>query len=193
MMPPPGRPTPASDLGEFTRLPGIFHRTELAQILTSDADFHIEAAGLALPSTELFTVYRQSLDEQQVAPPGHPAIAPGEPGHRPRPARAHPSSSDTPGSAVTRDPAARVSAQSLGELKARHHEEHLCLRCRHHVVCGIAKAADPHLLVTISRCLAFVSSDADEPAVVELQPIEPCSHPDDFAADAAVRGCSSKG
>jgi hypothetical protein len=46
-------------------------------------------------------------------------------------------------------------AVSLGELKARHREEHICLRCDHHLVCGMAKALDPNLLVTISECLAF--------------------------------------
>jgi hypothetical protein len=46
-------------------------------------------------------------------------------------------------------------AVSLGELKARHREEHICLRCGHHLVCGMAKALDSNLLVTISGCLAF--------------------------------------
>ena len=46
-------------------------------------------------------------------------------------------------------------AVSLGEIKARHREEHICLRCDHHMVCGMAKALDPNLLTTISRCLAF--------------------------------------
>ena len=51
---------------------------------------------------------------------------------------------------------------SLGELKARHREEHLCFRCEHHVVCGMARALDPNLLVTISNCLAFESAEAPE-------------------------------
>jgi hypothetical protein len=46
---------------------------------------------------------------------------------------------------------------SLGELKARHREEHLCLKCSHHLVCGMAKALDLNLLVTISSCLGFES------------------------------------
>ena len=53
-------------------------------------------------------------------------------------------------------------AVSLGELKARHREEHLCLRCEHHLVCGMAKALDPNLLVTITHCLAFESAEAPE-------------------------------
>ena len=43
----------------------------------------------------------------------------------------------------------------LGEIKARHRETHICLRCGHHLVCGMAKALDPNLLVAIARCLAF--------------------------------------
>lgn len=50
----------------------------------------------------------------------------------------------------------------LGELKARHHEEHLCLRCTHHHVCKMAAALDPNFLVTISRCLAFEPADGTD-------------------------------
>lgn len=53
----------------------------------------------------------------------------------------------------------------LGELKARHREEHLCLKCDHHLVCGMAKALDPNLLVTISNCLGF-------------EPVEPAERDD---------------
>ncbi len=54
-----------------------------------------------------------------------------------------------------------VSDVSLGEIKARHKEEHLCFKCEHHLVCGMAKALDTNLLVTISRCLAFRPADED--------------------------------
>ena len=63
---------------------------------------------------------------------------------------------------------------SLGELKARHRELHLCLRCTHHMVCGMAKALDANLLVTIVTCLAFEpegSEDAND--MCELLPVEP--------------------
>ena len=43
----------------------------------------------------------------------------------------------------------------LGEMKARHRETHICLRCSHNLVCGMAKALDSNLLTTISGCLAF--------------------------------------
>lgn len=50
----------------------------------------------------------------------------------------------------------------LGELKARHREEHLCLKCDHHLVCGMAKALDPNLLVTITSCLGFEPAEGQE-------------------------------
>jgi hypothetical protein len=43
----------------------------------------------------------------------------------------------------------------LGEMKAFHRETHICLRCAHNLVCGMAKALNPNLLVVIARCLAF--------------------------------------
>jgi len=64
------------------------------------------------------------------------------------------------------------SEPSLGELKARHREEHLCLRCQHHLVCGMARALDPNLLVAISSCLGFDPA-AEDDSVCELTPIEP--------------------
>jgi hypothetical protein len=68
-----------------------------------------------------------------------------------------------------------VQAQrpSLGELRARHREEHLCLRCNHHMVCGMAKALDPNLLVTIASCLGFEPDVCDADSVCELTPVEP--------------------
>ena len=56
----------------------------------------------------------------------------------------------------------RAGEPSLGELKARHREEHLCLRCNHHMVCGMAKSLDPNLLVTIASCLGFESDQLDD-------------------------------
>lgn len=50
----------------------------------------------------------------------------------------------------------------LGELKAQHREEHLCLRCAHHHVCKMSAALDPNFLVTISRCLAFEPAEEDD-------------------------------
>lgn len=68
----------------------------------------------------------------------------------------------------------QVERPSLGELKARHREEHLCLKCSHHLVCGMAKALDPNLLVTITSCLGFEPDACDAAdGVCELTPIEP--------------------
>jgi len=55
-----------------------------------------------------------------------------------------------------------VDEVPLGELKARWREEHRCLKCDHHLVCAMAKALDPNLLVTINRCLAFQLADAGD-------------------------------
>jgi hypothetical protein len=54
---------------------------------------------------------------------------------------------------------------SLGELRARWREQHICLRCAHHAVCKMAGALDPNFLVVISQCLAFepAEPDAEEP------------------------------
>lgn len=69
-------------------------------------------------------------------------------------------------------------APSIGELKARHREDHLCLRCAHQGVCGTAKSLDPSLLITIANCLAFDPDDAEDPhRVCELTPIEPLALP----------------
>ena len=48
----------------------------------------------------------------------------------------------------------------LGELKAQHREQHLCFKCHHHLVCGMAKGMDPNLLVTISHCLGFEPAES---------------------------------
>lgn len=72
-------------------------------------------------------------------------------------------------------PLGTQSEPSLGELKARHREEHLCLRCQHHMVCGMAKNLDSNLLVTISGCLGFDPA-AENDSVCELTPIEPLTH-----------------
>jgi len=62
---------------------------------------------------------------------------------------------------------------SLGELKARHREDHLCLRCNHRRVCRMANALEPDLLVTITSCLGFGPTERDASSVCELLPIEP--------------------
>ena len=47
------------------------------------------------------------------------------------------------------------NAESIGELKARCREHHICTRCTHVHVCRVAAALEPSLLIVIAHCLAF--------------------------------------
>ncbi len=51
------------------------------------------------------------------------------------------------------------SAPELRLAEKRRLEQHLCLACSHHVVCRVARAADPNLAIVISQCLAFEPAD----------------------------------
>lgn len=51
--------TPAEEPDEFLRLPGLFRRWEIEQVLDAGHDFHIEEAGTASDGTQLFAVYRR--------------------------------------------------------------------------------------------------------------------------------------
>ena len=44
---------------DFVRLPGLFRRWEIEQVLEPAADFHLEEAGDASDGTPLFAVYRR--------------------------------------------------------------------------------------------------------------------------------------
>jgi len=48
---------------EFRRLPGLFRRWDLAQVLEAGEDYHIEDAGWTRDGTTLFAIYRRVLDE----------------------------------------------------------------------------------------------------------------------------------
>jgi len=48
--------TPPDD---FVRLPGLFRRWELEQVLDPGADFHLEEAGESSDGTPLVAVYRR--------------------------------------------------------------------------------------------------------------------------------------
>ncbi len=132
---------PAADPNQFARIPGVFRRFEIEQVLRPGCDFHIQPERLP-PGTHLFAVYQQEA--------GHDASWSAFGGA--------PDDDEEMQAAAAPRPLAEESQAhepSLGELKARHHEEHLCLRCSHHLVCGMAKALDPNLLVTIASCLGF--------------------------------------
>lgn len=44
---------------QFVRLPGLFRRWEIEQVIDPGADFHLEEAGEASDGTPLFAVYRR--------------------------------------------------------------------------------------------------------------------------------------
>jgi hypothetical protein len=44
---------------DFVRLPGLFRRWEIEQVVDPNAEFHIEGAGTAFDGTDLFAVYRR--------------------------------------------------------------------------------------------------------------------------------------
>jgi len=46
---------------EYLRLPGVFRRWELEQIVDLDCEYRFEDAGLALDGSRLITVYRREL------------------------------------------------------------------------------------------------------------------------------------
>ena len=52
-------PIPAEQPDEFLRLPGLFRRWEIEQVLDAGHDFHVEEAGTASDGTLLFAVYRR--------------------------------------------------------------------------------------------------------------------------------------
>ena len=133
---------PAADPDQFVRIPGVFRRFEIEQVLRPGCDFRIEPERV-LPGTHLFTVYQQEVsDEASSRASG--AVLDDHEGTQPA-AASRSASGDL---SQAREP-------SLGELKARHREDHLCLKCSHHLVCGMAQTLDPNLLVTIAGCLGF--------------------------------------
>jgi hypothetical protein len=56
---------PAEWLDEFLRLPGLFRRWEIEQVLDPGHCFYIESAGTAADGTQLFAVYRQELNPRE--------------------------------------------------------------------------------------------------------------------------------
>lgn len=51
--------TRPSDDEDFVRLPGLFRRWEIEQVVDPGADFHLEEAGNASDGTPLLAVYRR--------------------------------------------------------------------------------------------------------------------------------------
>jgi hypothetical protein len=51
--------TGPTDDDDFVRLPGLFRRWEIEQVVAAGTDFHLEEAGDASDGTPLFAVYRR--------------------------------------------------------------------------------------------------------------------------------------
>jgi hypothetical protein len=60
-------PSPIEQPEEFLRLPGLFRKWEVEQVLDGDHDFHIEEAGTASDGTQLFAVYRREHNPKKEA------------------------------------------------------------------------------------------------------------------------------
>jgi hypothetical protein len=54
-----------SDPGELQRLPGLFRRWELGQVIEVGDEYRIEDAGATVDGTPLFAVYRREPDDSQ--------------------------------------------------------------------------------------------------------------------------------
>ncbi len=57
----PQTPPPKQAREDFVRLPGLFRRWELEQLLEPDAEFRIEMAGEAQDGCPLLAVYRREV------------------------------------------------------------------------------------------------------------------------------------
>ena len=55
------------DPEEFIRLPGLYRRWEIEQVVEQGSAYHIEGAGAASDGTPLFAVFRQELLEDKEA------------------------------------------------------------------------------------------------------------------------------
>ena len=50
---------------EFLRLPGLFRRWELHEVVEAGPDFHFEEAGATDDGTPLFAIYRRERTNQE--------------------------------------------------------------------------------------------------------------------------------
>lgn len=60
-------PIPSID-DDFVRLPGLFRRWELNDVIDLGADFHLEDAGEAADGTQLIAVYRRERTKSSSNP-----------------------------------------------------------------------------------------------------------------------------
>jgi hypothetical protein len=54
--------TPSVSPTAFLRIPGLFRRWEIEQVLEPGADFHLEEAGAASDGTPLYAVFRRQAE-----------------------------------------------------------------------------------------------------------------------------------
>ncbi|GAB4200119.1 MAG: hypothetical protein OHK0013_10840 [Sandaracinaceae bacterium] len=54
---------------DFVRLPGLFRRWEIEQVVDPGVDFHLEEAGEASDGTPLFAVYRRERTQTSSSTP----------------------------------------------------------------------------------------------------------------------------
>jgi|GEM_PF-2582213 len=52
-----------SSSNDFRRIPGLFRRWELAQVIDAGEDYHVEDAGMTSDGTTIFAIYRRAPDE----------------------------------------------------------------------------------------------------------------------------------
>ena len=58
-------PIPAEQPDEFLRLPGLFRRWELEQVVDGDHDLHVEPAGHCEDGTSLFAAYARAHERRE--------------------------------------------------------------------------------------------------------------------------------
>jgi hypothetical protein len=59
------KPKPTDRDEEFLRLPGLFRRWELQDVVQAGPDFHFEEAGATEDGTPLFAVYRRERNDEE--------------------------------------------------------------------------------------------------------------------------------
>jgi hypothetical protein len=57
---------PVPKLADFLRIPGLFRRWELQQVVTTGPEFHIEPGGQLSDGTQLFAIYSRQRQERQM-------------------------------------------------------------------------------------------------------------------------------
>jgi len=66
-MPADTAPFPGPDPEDFLRVPGLFRRWEIEQVIEQGTAYHIEGAGSTSDGTTLFAVFRQELFDDKEA------------------------------------------------------------------------------------------------------------------------------